>query len=358
MEIPSGPQALTAEWLTTALRQSGAITQTKVTSFATEPLGDGGITGQLARLGLNYNGHEEDSPQSLIAKFPATDEAVRNTFRGHYIREVRFYQELDPKVTLRTPRCYHSALDENRLEFVLLLEDLAPARSGDWVAGCTVDQAELAIGHIATFHATWWESPELSRIEWLPKPNPASFAQSQERYQQQWQPFLDKMAGRLPDKLVTVGERVGEHYISIMEQLHQPPQTVIHNDYQLGNLFLDASGSGGPLVVIDWQTVAIGLGTIDLACLLGGNIDPQIRSANEMRLLRTYHTILMENGVQEYSFDQCLNHYQLAMLRMLIRYVLVVGGNFLSVEQEEMFCRYIVPRYVAAVLDLNADEIL
>ena len=369
MEIPTGPQALTTEWLTDALRERSTISQANVNSFEIEALGDKqGINGQLARLILSYDNHKEDAPQSLIAKFPATDAAARNTFRGHYIREVRFYEELAPKAKLRTPRCYYSALDvqtgdvktgdAETIEFVLLLEDLAPARSGDWVAGCTLEQAELAIRQIAGFHATWWDSPDLSKMTWLPQPSKASFAQSQERYKRQWQPFLKKMTGRFPDELLAVGERVGEHYISIMQQLQEPPQTVIHNDYQLGNLFLAAPGSDSPLVVIDWQTIAIGLGAFDVACFLGGNIAPQDRRAREMDLLRLYHSILADSGVQDYAFDQCFKHYRLCMLRLLIRYVLVVGGDLLTTEQEQMFCNAIVPRYIAAVLDLNADEIL
>jgi hypothetical protein len=112
MEIPTGPQALTTEWLTDALRERSTISQANVNSFEIEALGDKqGITGQLARLILSYDNHEEDAPQSLIAKFPATDAAARNTFRGHYIREVRFYEELASKAKLRTPRCYYNALD-------------------------------------------------------------------------------------------------------------------------------------------------------------------------------------------------------------------------------------------------------
>ena len=145
---------------------------------------------------------------------------------------------------------------------------------------------------------------------------------------------------------------------TLMQKLHERPQTVVHNDYQLGNLFLGAPESATSLVVIDWQTLAIGLGAFDVACFLGGNISPHERRANEMELLKRYHAILVGNGVQNYSFEQCFAHYRLSMLRLLIRYVLVVGGDFLTPEQEAMFCSVIVPRYVAAILDLNADEVL
>ena len=195
-------------------------------------------------------------------------------------------------------------------------------------------------------------------MTWLPQPSLDSFVQAQERYKRQWQPFLDKMAGRLPDELLAVGERVGDQYIAIMQKLHERPQTVVHNDYQLGNLFLGAPENAASLVVIDWQTLTISLGAFDVACFLGGNIAPHERRANEMELLKLYHAILVDNGVQDFSVEQCFEHYRLSMLRLLIRYVLVVGGDFLTPEQEEMFCSAIVPRYVAAVLDLKSDDVL
>jgi hypothetical protein len=134
MEILSGPQAVTTEWLTDALRERGTIRQARIDSVDIESLGDDqGITGQLARLILSYDRHEENAPQSLIAKFPATDAAARRIFQDHYRRELGFYEELAANVTLRTPRCYYSNSDMNtgavsELAFVLLLEDLAPAR--------------------------------------------------------------------------------------------------------------------------------------------------------------------------------------------------------------------------------------
>ncbi len=50
---------------------------------------------------------------------------------------------------------------------MLLLEDLAPARNGDSVTGCSFAETELAIGHIAKLHAAFWEIPHLAGLDWL-----------------------------------------------------------------------------------------------------------------------------------------------------------------------------------------------
>ncbi|MEH6452301.1 MAG: hypothetical protein V7782_04585 [Psychromonas sp.] len=138
MNIPSTPQALTSEWLTYALRETGIINQAKVKSFEITALGDEqGITGQLVRLALSYDINEENTPQSIIAKFPSTDPEeleIMFTLTYHYEREVRFYEKIAARINLRTPQCYYSALNVDAREYVLLLEDLTPAPCGNWAA--------------------------------------------------------------------------------------------------------------------------------------------------------------------------------------------------------------------------------
>lgn len=161
MKIPIGPRDLTPEWLTEALREDGAINRVSVTSVATRVIGDeeGQTgTGQLARLHLTYDRAEADPPQSLIAKLSSPDPMLRAEYHALelYEREVRFYQELADQVALRTPRCHYSVLDRETGLCVLLLEDLAPIRSGgENYALCSLEEAELAVAQIAKFHASW-----------------------------------------------------------------------------------------------------------------------------------------------------------------------------------------------------------
>jgi hypothetical protein len=51
LKIPVGPEALTPDWLTQALRSTGAITNATVESFDRRILGEGqGFTGRIVRL--------------------------------------------------------------------------------------------------------------------------------------------------------------------------------------------------------------------------------------------------------------------------------------------------------------------
>ena len=160
MEIPSGPDAITAGWLTSVLREGGAIDRANVVSVSAEPIADArGLTSQMNRLSVNYDLKEADAPRSIIAKFSSPTPEMRNrpdTIFA-YEREVRFYQQIAHKTTLPTPTFYYGDIDTETGIHVLLLGDLAPAVSGSRVAGCSPEKAELAVRHIARFHAEWWE---------------------------------------------------------------------------------------------------------------------------------------------------------------------------------------------------------
>jgi len=76
-----------------------------------------------------------------------------------------------------------------------------------------------------------------------------------------------------------------------------------------------------------------------------------------MRLLETYHTTLGENGVQGCTFDQCVDDYRLSMLFTLARTGVLIGRQ-LSALHQRRFVDVLLPRADAAVIDLNAVELL
>ena len=140
--IPTSPVEVTAEWLTAAL--AGLLGGAEVRSFSWKPVGEG-LVGQNARLFL-HGDRATGAPASVLAKFPAASEASRRTARRFrsYEKEFRFYTEVAPTVGIATPACHHAEMDPETHDFVLLLEDLAPARVGNQLAGCGVADRHFA----------------------------------------------------------------------------------------------------------------------------------------------------------------------------------------------------------------------
>ena len=110
--------------------------------------------------------------------------------------------------------------------------------------------------------------------------------------------------------------------------------------------------------MIDWQLARCGRGVLDVAYFLGQNLRPEDRRAGEIDLLRTYHDDLVANGVQRYSFEECLHDYRLSMLYWLSGFVLTVGGSWFTAEQEEELTTIVMARNITAILDLDAGQLL
>jgi Ecdysteroid kinase-like family len=165
MEIPNGPEAMTPEWLTQALQQNETITRARVLSFQTTTIGaDGaGVSGEMVRVNLTYDLDEPSAPRSLIAKFHAQAEPIRTAVNslGFYENEFQFYKHAAGRTGLPTPCCYYGDYEKGG-RVVLLLEDLAPARCLGW--DMSPSQVELAVQHIARFHAFWWQHPGIGEI--------------------------------------------------------------------------------------------------------------------------------------------------------------------------------------------------
>ncbi len=361
MKIPASPEDLDAAWLTAALRQGGALQKAAVASFEIRPLADGeGFMGQLLRVRPVYDREEPDAPASLVVKLSSQTPEMRQRVatRLAYQREVRFYQRLADQASLPTPRCYYAEVDGETGLHVLLLEDLAPGRSGSTVAGCSSEQAELAVHEIAHFHAAWWETPELERLDWLIDPDfdPVALREAHDRW---WPDFLDQAGHRLPDPARAIGARLGEHRAHVMRHLMRtPPRTLVHSDYKLDNLVFGARQGNAPLVVLDWQLMRRGRGVFDVAFFLSQNLEPRERRAVEMDLLTAYHRILLDDGVRAYTFEQCLYDYRMSLLGRFGALISTIAAMPFTREQIEMHIDVLLPRCCAAILDHDAGELL
>jgi hypothetical protein len=357
VKLPAGPSELTADWLTSALQESGTISNSAVTGFDYEIIGEGvGVLGQLARVRLQYDKPEEGAPASLVGKFPATVQENRdlaNAFR-FYEREVRFYEQIADEVELRTPKRYFSHFDDETNDFVLLMEDLGSARCGDQVTGCAQEETATLLREMARFHATWWDRVGTPALDWIPWGNAPENAMAQPAYQDAWQPFLQKFGDRLPQKALRAGERLYHTANAIQNMLTVPPMTIVHGDLRYDNLFFDST----QMAVADWQIISRTRGPYDVAYFMSQSVNSSDRRACEMGILRGYHDTLLEHGVRDYRFEQCLGDYRAFAMFCLV-YPVIAGGSLdLANERGVELVTAMLDRSVATIIDLDCDEMI
>ena len=100
---------------------------------AVEQIGTG-QTGANFRLHLDGERARTSRRRWWRRPRPATG-AQRERVGAGYRNEVGFYTVFRDRVQIRTPRCWHAEISDDNCSFVLLLDDLAPARPGVQVDG-------------------------------------------------------------------------------------------------------------------------------------------------------------------------------------------------------------------------------
>jgi aminoglycoside phosphotransferase (APT) family kinase protein len=353
--VPRGPEEITSDWLTEALRYAGFVKNGRVSSVSIAALGPGdGLIGRVFRLAPQYEGDTGGAPPSLIAKLPALpgptlDLALR--FRM-YEREASFYRELAAKAGVPVPRLYHSACTEDG-HCALLLEDMAPGVTGDLVEGCTLDQAARLVEHVAAMHAKWWNSRDLDKLGWLPLPNEAAALEiAADISGDAWKVFLDRYGEHMPERLVALGERL-QNDRTVLDRLSAPPRTLVHADLRINNLVFGDRGQSDLLAVLDWQSTVRARGPMDIARLFVNNLEPETRRRAEAELLPEYHRLLTGHGVEGYTYTECWRDYRLAVINQFGQVVVLSSLLDVDSRQDEEVGPATGTRLLVALLDLE-----
>jgi len=347
-----GPGAVSPAWLTSALKARGI--DATVADVVTEKVGTGQL-GETRRFRLDYAGAvPPDAPATLVGKFPSDNEVAATTGKdmGFYRSEVMFYREAAHRAVIKTPGVYVAEMDDRTRDFVLLLEDMAPAQPGDQMRGCTVDEAKLALMEAAKLHAAFWNDTELMQQDWLYVPEGAQGFYTTELMESSWVHFEKTYGHRLEPDVVKVCDK----FIRSHAAWNAPrdlPKTYSHNDFRPDNMLF----GGERVAVVDWQTSNFLGSGMDVAYFLGGVFDRETRRAHEQELLQLYHGELHKSGVTDYGFDQLMSdyrHYSFAVLAVIIAAAVIVEQT----ERGDLMFMQMVTGGAHQVLDNDALDVL
>ena len=353
---------ITAALLTEAIGAAEPFRGARVGAFRAEPIEGGtSYTSSVMRLWLDYEPGGVRGPASLVAKQPSPVAEVRSIaamFRL-YEREVRFYEALAARSAIEAPACIFQAHDASSDNFLLLLEDLAPARAlGDQLAGGSSAQADLAVRAAARFHAKWWNAIPQGIDRWMPRWDDGGILPIvQGAFAQSWPLFMARFGADLPERVTRLGEGFVERIPGLLRRLSEPPHAICHGDYRVDNMFFatDAPGAVRSIAVIDWQLCCRGRGVADIAYFLTQSLPVGLRRAREKTLVESYHRELTANGVTGYSLAQCRADYKAASLYCLVYPVITAP---LATEEKPLTiltAAKMAARTAAAIADLDLD---
>ncbi len=348
-DIPACLDEVDEEFLTKALRHAGLIDNETVQSFETDVIGEGaGFLGEVVRLHLNYSGDVDRAPATMILKIPT---ALKNRrvgqFMGVYEREIRFYSSLRKDIDLRTPELYFGALDVvddpelllkalgvvNRLpmfavrwmfllgnwlggkvtrNYVLLIEDLKDYRVGDQVAGCSVEEAKLAIDTMVDLHGKYWNSAELKDYPWV-VPLEIGRKMFHVVYLQALPGFLEDNSSWLTEQHHRLLEWLRVNAVSMFERVSESDFSMLHGDFRLDNMCFD----NDEIIMFDWQTLLAGPPGMELAYFLSAMPD-DVSEETLMSLVDYYGEQLRSRGI-DFSNEELHWQYQMGLLVLLHR---------------------------------------
>ena len=343
-------------WLSDVLGAAGVV-DGAVAGVETEPLDVAGAAGELARLSLTYEPAGAAGPATIIAKAPGSSEIQRamDAAMGLFARERFVYGELAGALPLRLPRCYHPG--DGDKEEPMLLEDLRGLRMGDQVAGLDRADAERLVDGLADLHAAFWEAGppggDASRlVSWT---DPVFGAMLTQLVTSGVEALRQGYEGRVAPGVLDAIEEVAPDWTTVLRRCAEGPQTFVHNDFRLDNIFF---GPDGEPVVIDWQLAGVCRGTQDLAYLLSGSMGIDALRDSWERLVTRYQARLTAEGVSDYGLDQCLLHYRQSLLYTIAPGIAMLGQMQLAGGDARGLADALILRTLTHATELAAFETL
>lgn len=332
------PRQVTPTWLTQVLRDAGVLHAQRVSRIERHPL-SASLTALTTQLRVEYSGVVgEDAPRRLLLKCltpPShADGFKQERFAEVGQREVGFYRLIAKQMTtlgtVPLVRCFDAGVAQAVGRTHLLLDDLSESHAvPPWPLPPTRTQREQAVETLARFHARWWEHPELGHsigkmLE--PEEIDAVVQDITTKYQE--------FARFLSDRLSLEGRELYDRLFatlrsSLIERSAQRRAiTLVHGDGHWWNFLYPRDDSTARVYMIDWQSWQVGIGTDDLASLVGLNLDTDQRRAEQLALLKRYHATLLAGGVTGYSWRDCCNDYRESANRALAHPVGLWASGF------------------------------
>ncbi len=349
MGIPHGPEDVTAAWLGSVL--SADVSDVHVTAIGT------GQTGATYRVSATYSTAQAGLPNSFAIKLSAQDDAVRERVALGYRSEVEFYSRIADRMRIPVPQSFHSDISEDGADVVLLLGDMAPAVQGDQIAGCTEQEARLAVEALAGLHGPSWCDPEwmdLAAIV-MPKPGDDDAAKGLGDVSKMAADIvIDRLGARIsPEDQETLVASMA----SVTAWLRAEPKrfALMHGDYRLDNMLFDPDRTA--ITVVDWQTVGIGLPGRDLAYFTGTSLEPTVRAEIERGLVERYHRSLLGFDITGYDLETCWTDYRLGVVQVPL--LVALGTAFASTtERGDDMMMAMLSRGCQAIRELETLELI
>ncbi|MGV0837879.1 phosphotransferase [Mycolicibacterium thermoresistibile] len=347
LTVPPQWEDVTAEWMTAALRAHHRGTTVKRVVLT---LRDDG-TNRRARFELTYA--TGAGPRRVFVKAESGVPGRREIhFRnGNLFNESRLYQALidgGTDLPLEHPRAYAVGIDEEGLDYVMVLEDLLDrgADPRDPTRPLSVDQVANGLRGLARLHSRHWirvaDDPALA---WVQPFRPT-------------RGWTAPMTAALPRGLAAA-ERVLPEAVNALGAaglvavwtdyvtgLTAGPPTLLHGDPHIGNTYLLPDDEVG---FLDWQVVRSGNWSHDVGYFLQSALTVTDRRDHEADLVAMYRDALQLPEHRRPGPDETWLRYRASPAHGLPVWLITLLSDVHPTERSHT----LVERFAAAFADLD-----
>lgn len=348
--LPRTLDQLTPSWLEGALRQRRP--EARVASMTVLDV----IPGTSTKVRVAVGGEDGSGrlPDTLIIKGGFEEHSAR--MGPMYENEARFYADVQPRITMRSPACYFAAADPSGEQSIVILEDLRAAgvRFLEPLRPLDFDSVARRLRAMAVYHAQSWESP-LFRTGSAWESVPSRFADWAMVYTdhylapERWAHYMASPRGAAVSTRYHDPAWMRSALTALGEAERSGPICLIHGDTHLGNLYEEAGGAPGffdaQVVRASWSTEV----SYHIVCAL----DLSDRRKWETGLVEIYLEALAGEGIAAPGIDEGMRRYAEGVANGLFIFLV----NQIDFQTEAVNTAY-AARFGSAAVDHNLRSLI
>jgi hypothetical protein len=288
---------------------------------------------------------------------PTLEVRMISGITGHARAEGRFFLQIRPELQIEAPQCYASWFDRDSAAALHLLEDLVATKQAtftDHTTTVTEDMVTEQVLLLAQLHGQFLADPRLDTdLGWLvPFDRWFMGGITKLGIDTFHEEAMLQAADVVPDALMARRPELWQATLDSLEPHRTGPTTVLHSDVHIGNWYQTGDGHMG---LCDWQCIAKGHWSRDLAYVITAALAIDDRRAWEEQLVRTYAEELSAVSSTNVSFDEAFLGYRRQIPHALLMWTpTLCHSDLLPHMQSDETSLAMISRMTTAIDDLDS----
>lgn len=313
--LPTGPNAVTPQWLTAVLRKSGALPNEGVVSDVnTERFSGGGLICSSYKVKVSYENHKRAGPARLFMKMPLDVPKQRALVEAFdvYSKEALWYRDIAPNSLVHTPEVYAAIVNEEKTDYCLLLQDLSHFQQRDRKKGLSYEDGLKVVDMLAAYHSKWTDRNETLEklrnvfygfdhsiyVDGLPKIHDSGWKSARLHVQQ------------MSEEARTFGDEWKSFLPLLINHMNKGPLTLSHGDPKMENLFFDDLRNR--ILIIDPQLSGVTNIALDIAIIVGFSLEAAQYRGRTNQILQRYIDTSLQHGIY-LNLDKLVSDMKVAL---------------------------------------------